>query len=141
MHEFIWKDKPTRIRNKVIKNSKENGGGDMVDVELKDICLKLNWLIRLVKTPGLWCEYVYENVIPTGILDIGYFMECNLLWKDYPVKIKNGSIWYNIMKYWCTINFVSASVVVRKGHILDTNIWYNSDIRIKKKPNLLANLV
>ena len=61
------------------------------------------------------CEYVYGNVISPGINDLKYFLKCNLLWKDYPIKINPDSIWYNVMQYWCKTSFESASVLIEKG--------------------------
>ena len=139
MYDFVWNDKPARIRKKVLQNSKDNGGEDMVDLDLKDCCLKLNWLSRLVHTPGTWCDYVSGNVIPHSIQDTTYFLECNLLWKDYPIRINPNSIWFEVMKYWCEVSFKSASVFVEVGKILDINLWYNTNIRIKNLPIFWLN--
>ena len=43
------------------------------------------------------------------------------IYKYKKERINPDSIWSNVMKYWCEINFESASVIIQKGKILDIN--------------------
>ena len=54
----MWKNKPARIRAKVMKNIKEEGGAGMPDLQLKNECLKLCWVKRLIECSGSWKDWV-----------------------------------------------------------------------------------
>ena len=83
---FVWQNKPVRIRGPALKNSLINGGASMPDLILKDDCLKLSWLQRLMKNTGAWkqpvleCLKMNENVLQ-------YYLTSNIKFDDLPDNI------------------------------------------------------
>ena len=106
------------------------GGAGMVDLSIKDLSLKLNWLTRLAKFDGCWKDYITQYI---KCPDIEYFLSGNLQFKDLPVKCNIHSIWNDVFHYWCKYNYRTAEFVNNSGNVGNSNIWYNSNIKIANK--------
>ena len=131
--QYVWKNKPARIRAKVMKNIKEEGGAGMPDLQLKNECLKLCWVKRLIECSGSWKDWVL-HLLNQSSDSIEYYFNCNVNKKDLPFSLKKNPFWFEVLSIWCSFNYWSAELTYNTNKILNTNIWYNSDIRINKKP-------
>ena len=127
---FCWSNKPAKIRKTVLKTCKDMGGAGMVDLRIKDLSLKLNWLKRLVSFDGCWKDYIS---VCTKNLDMEYFLNCNVKHNDMPFKFNNNSIWNDVFNYWCKYNYWVPEGTNNYKRIENCNIWYNSNIKISKK--------
>ena len=67
LSNFVWSGKPAKIRANVLKSKKNMGGAGMVDLKIKDICLKLGWLNRLNNLEGLWKDYTLFLLVPSEL--------------------------------------------------------------------------
>jgi len=133
LNKFIWKDKPAKIRGTVLRNLKENGGANMMNIRLQDKCLKLNWITRLCNNSGCWKECVLK-FLPVSENNIDYFFNGNLKVTDLSLQCSKNSIWTDIIKYWCEFNYVSADDLFTRQDVLATHLWLNSNIRIRNHP-------
>lgn len=104
----------------------------MIDLCLKDKCLKLNWIRRLCNDPGCWKDYFLEK-LPVDNDNLDYFFNCNLKYCEIPFYINKNSIWNDVMKYWCEFNFEKEECLLRSNEILAAHIWYNSNIKVGNK--------
>ena len=73
------------------------GGAGMVDLRIKDMCLKLGWLNRLKNLEGSWKDYIVRQ-LPKCSLE--YLLECNIKLEALPGKISKSSFWYDVLQYW-----------------------------------------
>ena len=130
LFHFIWSNKPAKIRKSVLKSTQEYGGTNMTDLEVKNISIKLGWIRRLLHDEGCWKDLVVKDLKD---IDLEYFLHCNLLYKDYPAKISENSMWADVAKYWCKFNFKNAEYLMVNNQFLYCNIWHNSIMTVGKK--------
>ena len=130
LFHFIWSNKPAKIRKTILKSTKDMGGLDMVDLFAKDTSLKLSWLTRLLSCEGNWKEPIMSS-LPN--IDLEYLLQCNMTFDDFPCKLNVNSIWRDVFSYWCAYNYKSIDHLNRYANICNTNIWFNSNVKIGKK--------
>jgi len=129
---FIWKNKPSKIRANVIKNNKDLAGAGMIDLNLKEKCLKLYWLRRLYECSGSWKQYILDVL---GIKEsvVEYLLHGNIKSSDLPKALCHLPMWHEIFKFWCKINYVESDHVYNINDILESNLWFNSILNINNK--------
>ena len=128
--QFIWNNKPAKIRSGILKSTKNFGGADMPDISLKNACLKIGWLGRVDSMSGSWKDF-FVNTLP--ITDMEYFLRCNIKHSDLELGFKDGSFWSDVMYNWCDFNYRNIDYLNQNDTILSSNIWLNSNILINKK--------
>jgi len=131
LYNFLNDNKPDKIKRETLIGPYEQGGYKMLDISAQNHAMKMNWAKRLVETEGVWKQEMI-NMIPTNTL---YFLRCNLNYVDIPFKPPKGSIWEEFWPKWCKQNYKNN--VQELEEILNQNIWYNSHIRINKKPTYI----
>ena len=104
----------------------------MPDLTLKDDCLKLSWLNRLIKNTGAWKQPVLENLGMNEEM-LHYYLMSNVKHEDLPEKIKSMCFWDKTFKEWCTVNFKGVDECITINGILSAHLWFNSNIKINKK--------
>ena len=125
IREFLWNGRKAKIAYKILQNSKENGGLNLVNLENRDKALKTSW-VQILNGEEEYSSLVY------GV------MRCSTLGKDiwrcrlneedvYILKIKSV-FWEDVLKCWCNYNYYRQ---VRTENQL---IWYNSSIKVAGKP-------
>jgi len=132
MLKFVWKYKTPKIRSTIIKNKKDLAGTGMVDIKLKEICLKLSWLPKLIHCSGAWKAGVI-NALSLSENVLEYFLNGNIKKEDLPSKLDRKPFWKEIFLNWSHINYTTADSLYYITDILKSNIWYNSCIKIKNK--------
>jgi len=130
--KFIWKYKTPKIRSTVIKKQKDLAGAGMIDIKLKEKCIKLSWLPRLIYCSGVWKEDVLD-ILSINEDTVEYFLQGNIKEADLPIKLKNRTLWYESFKAWCSINYKKPEDIYHINDILNNNIWYNSNLKINNK--------
>ena len=123
---FLWDGKRAKIAYEKLIKPYHKGGLKLVDLELKDIALKVKWvqIVRL-KPESCWADLV-NKLAP---------IENDLIWKvNINSKDIGGIMTPNILtdiwKAWSRYNFRNP---VSREDILDQCLWFNSHIRGKKK--------
>ena len=99
-------------------------------LRIKDMCLKIGCLSKLKNVEGSWKDFIVSQ-LPGCNLD--YLLECNTKVEDLPWNVRKNNFWYDVFQYWCWLNYKSIDHLNRKGDIMNSNIWLNSNIRINKK--------
>ena len=126
--DFIWKQKPAKIKRTTFIKKKVDGGLGMKDFVLFDKALKLTWVKRLCSASDAPWKYIpksfLSSVSGTDLFQCNY--DCNLL--DL-----NGHLpefYKQIIHHWQKI----VSMTPRsKTEILSQTIWNNKFITIDKK--------
>ena len=124
---YIWNGKQPKIKFDTLKGKKNQGGLKLVDIEKKDMSLKIQWVNRILKNDTLYTKLVYYFLPKIGPL----IWQCNLHKSDIDYLMPRKSFWKDVLIAWCSINFKSP---VNLDEIENTILWYNSDIRIQNKP-------
>ena len=133
-NEFPWSNKKSKIKHSTLCNDYKNEGLKNVDIELKIISLKCSWICRLYN------EVDHDwKIIP---LDYIY----NTLGKDFTfhfnLSIPNKTLiplppfYKGIIKSWCSSFFCSPNL---PSSISSQCLWYNSYLKINKKPFFIKN--
>ena len=123
LFNFVWQDKPARVRSSVLKNSLLDGGAAMPDLKLKNDCLKLGWLHRLIHNSGAWKQFVLKNIgIDEDVLQ--YYLTSNVHSEDLSKEIKSMCFWDKTFKDWCTINYTRSDECITIDGILSAHLCY-----------------
>ncbi len=86
--DFIWKNRPYKLKREVLANSRSEGGLDLLDFADTVNTFKVNWLRRCLMNPmSLWF------FIPNNIFDklggLSFLLKCNLLPGKLPISLSN----------------------------------------------------
>ena len=129
---FLWDGKPEKIKRDTIIQSYENGGLNMIDIDLFIQTLKCSWIKRLAdpNNKGNWKKLYLEKLAKLGGLD---FFKCNISPADSKCLIKNSFL-TDIIYSWASITYQENIRNIVSSQI----IWNNS--LIKHEGKLFCNL-
>jgi len=130
--QFIWNYKPAKIRSTILKNRKDLAGAGMIDLEVKENCMKLCWLKRLYECSGSWKQVVLDAINITEEI-VEYFLHGNIIKSDLPRNLLNLPLWQEIFVFWCKINYKTSDEIYNINEILDSNLWFNTNLNINNK--------
>ena len=71
-YEFIWQDKPDKIKSDTLQQPFIGGGPGMVNIEQFLKSLKLTWLRRTIKESLSW-QFAYHQIVKKKFLFIGFW--------------------------------------------------------------------
>ena len=128
LYKFVNNGKSEKIKRDVLIGPYEKGGYRMIDLQCQNQALKIAWIPKLLMIEGTWKSFIL-NKIP---VDIRYMARCNIKYADLPFKFRKDSIWNEIWLNWCVENYNEDIDTVEL--ILNQNLWFNSHIRINKRP-------
>ncbi len=126
IRDYIWDGKTPKIAYSTLISPRNQGGLKLVDLQKKDSALKIQWIKRLSKNENL-AALAYYFLPKAGEL----IWECNLHSKDIKHVMLNRGFWYNVLCSWSNHNF---SKKTEKNEIMNSIIWYNSEITVMGKP-------
>ena len=125
---FIWDNKPAKIKRKTIIAEKKCGGLRMVDFEMMERSLKIAWVKRIIEN----CDASWKIVPEYALNQYGgltFFIKC-----QYDIKLfdlQNLPEFYRtILSYWQSFKLVTNHEVSAEKQI----IWNNRDILVDGKP-------
>ena len=124
---FIWSGGKAKIKYNVLIMRKEEGGANLVDIEMKDKALKSTWIQILEHEKDL-SKIVYTNNVPI-IAD--KIWDCNLQPADVFIFITD-KFWMQVFQSWFEFKQSADHISKRHNQIL----WMNSEIRIGGVPIL-----
>ena len=124
--DFIWKQKPAKIKKTTLIKKKSDGGLGMKDFVLFDKALKLTWVKRLCSDSDAPWKY-----IPKSFLSIVGGTETFQCKYDYNSLDLNGHLpeFYKQIIHQEIVSTTPHS----KTEILSQTIWNNKFITIDKK--------
>ena len=128
---YLWDNKPHRIRREVIWAPKEHGGLKIPNMGTQDKALKLGWMERYKNSHSLPSNYLLDRKYKATSEII---WDCNLKKEDikHIFKNKTGTFVHQVLHYWCEIHF--HGVTCDKQNVENQIIWLNSNIRINNQP-------
>ena len=127
INQFIWNKKRVKIKIRILRGLKDQGGAGLVDLRKRNSALKIQWVFRAMNN-SLIKEIAYE-LLQNRIGD--------LIWKIQlsPEHVKkmftNKNFWYYVMQEWALLAY---SIPTTRKDIKEEMLWYNSRICINDKP-------
>lgn len=114
---FVWNNITANIRSSVLKSKCNMGGANLTDLTLKDKCLKIGWISRLLNQDGSWKDYI-TKALP--LENIEHLLSCNIEYKDLEknCNINRNSMWIDVLKHWCKFNYKHSISFIQKDTIL-----------------------
>ena len=108
----------------------------MVDINKKNVALKLSWIKRIIEGKENKIYSILENYLKYDIKLILKrnisAQDCNQCWKD-----NASAFWKEILKHWCSYKYLEPESVKEPGKEI---IWLNSNIKVGNKLFLLKEL-
>ena len=124
--QYIWEGKSPKIAYNTLICSRPEGGLKLVDIKKKDKSMKIKWISRLKHSESL------ASIAYYFLPDIGEkIWECNLCYTDVTKILTKHSFWRDVLMSWCSYNYQQKTDL---NAILNSIIWFNSDIKINDKP-------
>ena len=128
---FLWNNKPDKIKRKVVCSKAETGGLLYPNMSYYLKSTKISWIKRLLSDSDLFniaCHFFKPlKVLQKNVL------KCNLCKDDLDIYIKRHtfSIVYEIFYYLYDINYCKWDASTQ---FYDQIIWLNSCIKVNRKP-------
>ena len=126
---FIWNSRKPKIRNQSLTYSKSQGGRKLVNIMLRDIATKANWVQQIYKSEDPVVVQLAYYFLNTGIRN-SIFWECNLAEEDVKFFKCRNKFWNDVLKAWARFNYECP---VKQEDIYDQILWYNSNIKINNR--------
>ena len=125
--EFLWNGKKAKIALYTLKQSKDQGGLKLIDLESKQDAIQISWVFRS-QDSNLLRKSAESSLCPiTGPM----IWRCNLHQRHIKQIVQDSeSFWSQVLSSWCKIHFDEPS---SKQGILDQIIWLNSHILLDGK--------
>ena len=118
INNFLWNNKPPRLKHTTAISDYEKGGVKMVNFESFVKAQKVSWVKRLVVDNSA-LHYVRRQI---PYITISEFLCCHIHSKEIPINI---SLFYKqVLQAWFTLRFKSMESD-------DIVLWYNHKIRIQ----------
>ena len=131
MFNFIWDNKPDKIKRKTLYQEYINGGLKMLDLNKFILSLKSSWIKRLLdeNNKGQW-KNIYRNKLKQygGHL----IFKCDLSNKDVKFMFKEGTFLSDILYSWFEIKNMKTNIV-RNENIGNQILWNNSSLKIANR--------
>ena len=128
LYKFIAGSQMEKLKRNTLIGSYTIGGFWMVDISLQNKAIKVLWLKRFINIAGMWREFVMEQI---PHVDYRYLLRCNLKLEDMPQNTDSGTMWDEIWRTWCELNYNGE--ITSPEEALNQTLWYNSNIRIGNK--------
>ena len=123
--KFLWNNGKSQISLSILKNGISSGGAALVDLEIKDLSLKVNW-IPVLHNDYQMAHLAYNAL--TGLILTHQVCECNTSPEDIKHVYPRG-FWSDVMYAWSKFNYTE-----RVNNPMEQVIWNNSHIRIGGRP-------
>lgn len=123
MFNFIWDGKPEKIKRNTLKQTYENGGLRMIDLEKFIWSLKVSWIKRIIdpKHDTLF-KHIYINKLKDFCGKL--YFECNFSEEDILKAFKQDGFFRDVLIAWCKLNKKEVTL-----NYCNEIIWNNSHIR------------
>ena len=126
--DFIWKQKPAKIKKTALVKTKSDGSLGMKDFVLFDKALKLIWVKQLCSNSDAPWKYIPNSFLSTvGGTEL---FQCNYSYNLLDLKGPLPEFYNQIIRHWQKI---VSTTPHSKTEILSQTIWNNKFITIDKK--------
>ena len=115
--KFIWNGKRPKIPLAKLQNARNQGGLNLVNLELKDKSLKVSWIPYLAQDEDM-AKLAY-NALNYALKE--KIWSCNIKSLDIKTMFNSHNFWIDVLNSWSEYNYDDEPVCL-EGQI----IWYNS---------------
>ena len=133
LFQFIWQNKPEKVKRELLLQDYKNGGIKMPDIQNVITSLKSSWIKRRYLNNNKW-GILFQSTTGVSTRDL-------TIYGDYSIASKIDSIqnkfWKDVLLSWVTIQH--NQMLLTTEDIIGQNIWYNSKIPKDRKPFLYSN--
>ena len=130
INNFLWNGKRAKISLCVLQKPTALGGLNLVNLREQEHAIKISW-IKILHENDSSSNLAYFFLSNTLKSDIWH---CNISERDVDLLIKSkNKFCKDVLRTWASIN-------CNKNDFLNQPIWWNSKIRIEKKPVLWKKL-
>ena len=128
VHDFVWNNKPAKIKRNTLIGSKDRGGLDLPDYESISKSLKIGWVTTIkdaadapwMAIPAFYSKHFGGNLI----------FDC-----DYDVSLldlsKLPAFYIDVLEAWGELQRLKASN--KTGSLKDIILWNNRNITVEGK--------
>lgn len=121
MFNFLWSNKPSKIKKSTVIGEYEIGGLKMVNIKACIDALKATWMRRLLTTDSKWQVFIKYNIQTENITGCGTkYLE------DKMIHLGN-KFWADVFQ---SIINIDKNIIITEEEILKSPLYYNSNIRI-----------
>ena len=124
MFNFLWDNKPDKIKRDIIVQDYKDGGLKILDIEKFIKSLKSSWNKRIIDASnnGIWKQIYMKKLNQFG----GKLLfESNIKRNDIIKHFTDETFFKNILLSWIDIN-----EHVRKENVSQEILWNNSELKI-----------
>ena len=125
IHQYIWKDKPPKIKQQTIIANREQGGANMTHIESYINAQKLSWIRRLLVSENQVIRKRLESLL--GDINLKHYVHFNMTSIDIPQNIP--AFYKQILSIW----FENKQTINQQDNILKQTIWFNNNIKVGSK--------
>ena len=145
MFDFLWDDKPDKIKRKNIIQDYENSGLKMIDLNLFITSIKAGWVKRITNNDndGDW-KHIYKHKLEKLGGDL--IFESNISENDFKkIQFKGSNFLSDIVKSWSNIHFNNKpesfenqilwnnSFIINNNKLIYYKNWYVKGIKYVKQ--------
>ena len=130
-YDYIWNSGRHRISKKIMQQSIENGGFNMLNIVFQENSLKLIWLQRLLNTEAN-CVFWVEHIRSCLILRVTEILRCNVAPRRWPMHKflkKSCSLlvfWHNVFEIYFKWTYVGSRDLAACSFVGNMPICFNS---------------
>ena len=121
---FIWQNKPPKIKSTIIRNTPEMGGLRLPDIDISIKAQKISWIKRIINNPNAaWLQHLYTQLPNMNIIDI---LKCSM---DDDDLNKLPEFYKQVFDFW----FSSVDTPKDALDVRRQSLWINKNIKINNK--------
>jgi exonuclease III len=128
IYTFLANNKQEKLKRSTLINEYKQGGLQVTDIQTQNTALKCTWLLRACTDEAPWNKRLRHHLKGISLEDLVYG---NVKFEDIQEWIPKKSIWEEIMRTWCKMNYRGK---IDTAHDASAQqIWVNSNIKIGGK--------
>lgn len=121
MFNFLWNNKPSKIKVATIQKQYFEGGLKMINLNAFIQALKSTWIRRLLIANNKWQVFVKEHV------NISKLTGCNMVCIENMIGTVENKFWKDVLHSLININ---KKTELKESDLLKSPIFYNNNIKI-----------
>ncbi|WP_176696360.1 reverse transcriptase domain-containing protein, partial [Candidatus Ichthyocystis sparus] len=132
---FIWNNKPEKIKRKYLYNSLDEGGVKLINLKALNLSLKASWVQKIYCNPNWSSSCFLSNIHPIFKYNLFMFAQIsNTHFQCLQNIFENLSPFFkDMIQAWLHFQYFPPESV---DAILQQMIWFNSNILINRLPIL-----
>ena len=129
LFNFLWNNKPDKIKRHVLYNIKAEGGLGMTHLASQNQALKIAWVKRYLTDPFIRWKQFFDL---SSLIPIKELLSCNLNIADANEVFDNVACQFtkNVFISWFGYTYEINNAEDESQNIYNQFIWYNSKIKV-----------